>query len=442
MNLVAWGSLVVLILGRWSCRPLSEFAQRSRLAQYWILGPILALPFAIWTMDLALWILCFLIVGLVGWKFLPPKWGYLLLPLGLVWENFGFDHRVSMLNLSLGLSGLWLSKANLDMQNANPFRLFWGSVWSPTESSRYTADNSSINLKAKRWSWLESAWMLSLGLFEISLATWIGSPVSVSSETLESTTSADAIYMLLSITLWFFLGLDGSYRVVRALASVVGIRVASNFDRPWLALDVADHWRRWHVPVMHWLNFFVYTPARVKLRRWPYAHVLLTFGIFIIVGQLIRTGWGSLLWGVCNSILVLVTPPLFRRLRGSLESFGKFGVRLGLILAGGLTAFVELLMKPLVALDYEVFQSMILRILAVRVEGLGNSSLWDDFFFVLFAGIVVFRVGQWAELRFDSGKSRNELRWIDLLLAATIPVLVAASSLLVRGSAIPYIGGE
>lgn len=434
MYIVAWGAYFLSILGR-TLNASSEFRSRTEwFTGQWILTPIVLCAFVIWPWELGLWILCFVAVGLLGWKYLPAEWGFILLPLALIFENFGLEHRVSFMNLALGLAGLWLTKATLDVQNAHPLRLFWGSVWSPMEGKESS--------KSRPWGWLETAWMLSLGLFEISLATWTGGIVATSADIVESASPADSVIMILSITLWFFLGLDGAYRVVRALTSLYGYRLSSNFDRPWRAIDVADHWRRWHVPVMRWLNFFIYTPARVKLRRWPHAHVVLTFVIFVIAGQLIRTGWGSLIWGVLNSVLVLITPTMFAQLRRQFARLGRIGIRIGLLICGGLTAFLELLMKPLVAVDLELYRSIVLRIADARVEGWGASSLWDDFAFVIFVTMTVFSVGEKVEKYIEGRSPNGRIQLIDFGFALTLPFILGLGLTLIRSAGIPYIGGD
>ncbi len=443
MYVIAWGAYFISLfagaLGRRFRGSLEPSATGGRFRNILLDGPwvwaiVVGLPFGMWSWQLGLWIMCYALIGIMGWKFLPATWGYLLLPLALIFENFGVEHRVSMMNLALGLASLWLTKPMPSLQNAHPLRLLWGSVWSPMEGAR--------NSKSRPWNWLAMAGMLSLGLFEISLATWSGGIVATSPEFAGSASPADALVMFLSITLWFFLGLDGAYRVVRALTAVFGFRVPSNFDHPWRALDVADHWRRWHVPVMRWLNFFIYTPARVKLRRWRHAHVVLTFLIFLIAGQLIRTGWGSLIWGILNSILVLITPALFGQLRRALEAWGRFGIQSGILICGTLTLFLELLMKPLVAMDLDLYNAILLRILDAPREGWGVSSLWDDFVFVFVVTIVIFRLGEWAEQFFESKDSEAQPQAIEFLFAFSIPIIFFLGLLLIRSSGIPYIGGD
>ena len=43
-------------------------------------------------------------------------------------------------------------------------------------------------------------------------------------------------------------------------AKILGIRVAENFNRPLLAANMGDFWRRWHMSLMSWLKDYIYIP--------------------------------------------------------------------------------------------------------------------------------------------------------------------------------------
>lgn len=93
------------------------------------------------------------------------------------------------------------------------------------------------------------------------------------------------------------------------VALLLGVRVMENFDRPYLARNIADFWRRWHISVTSWCRDYVNMPvlaltrhrgasavsAMVVLGLW---HELspryLLWGLFHGVGIAIWNGWRSL----------------------------------------------------------------------------------------------------------------------------------------------------
>ena len=43
-------------------------------------------------------------------------------------------------------------------------------------------------------------------------------------------------------------------------ALLLGIRFPKNFDAPYLATNIADFWRRWHISLSTWLRDYLYIP--------------------------------------------------------------------------------------------------------------------------------------------------------------------------------------
>lgn len=91
------------------------------------------------------------------------------------------------------------------------------------------------------------------------------------------------------------------------VARIFGIRLAENFDFPYISKNVTEFWRRWHLSLSNWLRDYLYTPIMFSKKKWGkkavmYA-IVLTFLIcgiwhgakltFVIFGVLQA---GALLW--------------------------------------------------------------------------------------------------------------------------------------------------
>ena len=124
-----------------------------------------------------------------------------------------------------------------------------------------------------------------------------------------------------ALYVWFYLGFSGWSDVAIGLARCTGRVVPENFDRPWLAGDPAEFWRRWHVSLGLWLRDYVYVPLGGGRRRRA-LNVLITFLVsaaWHIWGSVKLLGlgffgphaWdGFLLWGLLNAVGVLASRPL------------------------------------------------------------------------------------------------------------------------------------
>jgi alginate O-acetyltransferase complex protein AlgI len=120
---------------------------------------------------------------------------------------------------------------------------------------------------------------------------------------------------------WFYLVFSAWSDVAVGLARCCGRVVPENFDRPWLARDPAEFWRRWHVSLGIWLRDYVYIPLGGGRERRA-LNVALTFLVsaawhvwgsvkFLGMGLFGPHAWdGFLLWGLMNAVGVLASRPL------------------------------------------------------------------------------------------------------------------------------------
>lgn len=84
-----------------------------------------------------------------------------------------------------------------------------------------------------------------------------------------------------------------------------GIQGPENFDAPYLAANLPDFWRRWHMSLTSWLTDYVYTPVRHLLRNWGDAGLAIA-----IVANMAAVGvWHGerlsyLVFGLVNGVLM------------------------------------------------------------------------------------------------------------------------------------------
>lgn len=107
---------------------------------------------------------------------------------------------------------------------------------------------------------------------------------------------------------YVYINFAGYCSVVIAAASLLGLRLPENFDRPYLARNMIEFWNRWHITLSHWLRDYLFTPGYKALaQRWPtraasmvplcYFMVFLVAGVwhgssanFVVFGMLHGTG--------------------------------------------------------------------------------------------------------------------------------------------------------
>lgn len=100
-------------------------------------------------------------------------------------------------------------------------------------------------------------------------------------------------------TLTIFADFSGCVDIARGTALLFGIRLAENFQQPYLAVSIHDFWRRWHISLSTWFRDYLYIPLggnrKGQCRRW--IHVLVVFGVS---GIWHGVGLNYLLWGALH----------------------------------------------------------------------------------------------------------------------------------------------
>jgi D-alanyl-lipoteichoic acid acyltransferase DltB (MBOAT superfamily) len=91
--------------------------------------------------------------------------------------------------------------------------------------------------------------------------------------------------------------------IALGLGKALGIDLTLNFRSPYLATNIRDFWRRWHVSLSYWFRDYVYIPlGGSKTKLWPLNLLI----VFIVSGLWHGAGWGFLLWGALHGIYCVV----------------------------------------------------------------------------------------------------------------------------------------
>ena len=89
-------------------------------------------------------------------------------------------------------------------------------------------------------------------------------------------------------------------------AQVLGVRLMTNFDRPYAAQSVAEFWSRWHISLSTWFRDYLYIPLggnRVAVPRW-YLNLLV---VFVVSGLWHGAAWTFVIWGALHGMYLIVS---------------------------------------------------------------------------------------------------------------------------------------
>jgi alginate O-acetyltransferase complex protein AlgI len=89
--------------------------------------------------------------------------------------------------------------------------------------------------------------------------------------------------------------------IAMGAAKLMGINLMENFKTPYLAKNINEFWKRWHISLTSWFRDYLYLPlggSRVKFPKWM-QNVLL---VFVLSGLWHGASWTFIIWGVLHGL--------------------------------------------------------------------------------------------------------------------------------------------
>jgi D-alanyl-lipoteichoic acid acyltransferase DltB (MBOAT superfamily) len=104
---------------------------------------------------------------------------------------------------------------------------------------------------------------------------------------------------------------SGYTDMARGIAQMMGYRLRLNFNNPYLATDLGDFWRRWHISLSTWFKDYVYIPLGGNRAGTfnTYKNMCLTM---VISGLWHGAAWTFVIWGALHAAGRVVTRELER----------------------------------------------------------------------------------------------------------------------------------
>lgn len=107
-------------------------------------------------------------------------------------------------------------------------------------------------------------------------------------------------------TLYIYMEFSGYTDMALGAAKVLGINLVDNFNRPFLARNISEFWRRWHISLSSWCNDFIYSPFIVKYRKYEnFAIVGGVFLTFFTIGIWHEANWTFIALGLLQAIAIV-----------------------------------------------------------------------------------------------------------------------------------------
>ena len=128
------------------------------------------------------------------------------------------------------------------------------------------------------------------------------------------------LFALLFYGIQLYADFSGAIDIVIGISSMFGITLDENFRRPYLAVSMADFWKRWHMTLGDWMMNYVFYP--VSLSKWMMSFskwsrkvfgkktgrtlpiALADLIVFFLVGIWHGASWKYVMYGLLNGGII------------------------------------------------------------------------------------------------------------------------------------------
>ena len=222
-------------------------------------------------------------------------------------------------------------------------------------------------------------------------------------------------YNVLGVLLYsiqLYADFSGGIDIVIGIAQMFGITMDENFRQPYFSKSIGEFWRRWHITLCAWFKDYLFYPLSMskwmnKVSRWLKKHVGKPVGsrfpvyfssltVWFVTGIWHGASWNFVVWGLLNSIIMLVSQelkPLYEKADNRLGYRKlKYYKVFEIIRTTAIVCCLQMLdYYRDIAEAFRMFFSMFTSVnyVAVFTKGMWSIGLSAADYIVIFAGVVI-----------------------------------------------------
>ena len=228
----------------------------------------------------------------------------------------------------------------------------------------------------------------------------------------QSATTAGLWLGMLFYMLQIYLDFSAYSDMAIGMGQMVGFHYLENFNYPYSSVSVQDFWRRWHITLCAWFKDYLFYPLSMskwmnKVSRWLKKHVGKPVGsrfpvyfssltVWFVTGIWHGASWNFVVWGLLNSIIMLVSQelkPLYEKADNRLGYRKlKYYKVFEIIRTTAIVCCLQMLdYYRDIAEAFRMFFSMFTSVnyVAVFTKGMWSIGLSAADYIVIFAGVVI-----------------------------------------------------
>ena len=155
------------------------------------------------------------------------------------------------------------------------------------------------------------------GMFtKMCIADILSAGIDMVWNNLEAQNGSAILLATLLYPIQMYADFDGYSNMAIGTGKILGFQISRNFNHPFLARNIAEYWRNWHISLTSWLTDYVFSPLNIAFRNYQNYGIALAIVInFVLIGFWHGASWSFGLFGLYHGLLYL--PLIFS------GSFGK-----------------------------------------------------------------------------------------------------------------------
>ena len=158
------------------------------------------------------------------------------------------------------------------------------------------------------------------------IANALGQQVDLAfSNGIENLGSLSSWIIIIAYALQIYFDFSGYSDMAIGIGRMLGFKIPENFKNPYIAKDIIDFWRRWHITLTNWFRDYLFFPLafsisnklqkpkylQLKTDYWIYFFAaLITFGL---TGFWHGASWSFLLWGLYHGAWLVINRFLLKK---------------------------------------------------------------------------------------------------------------------------------
>lgn len=152
----------------------------------------------------------------------------------------------------------------------------------------------------------EGLFMIMRGLIKKAIiADYVAQYADIVYANPEGYSGFENLMAMYAYTLQIYCDFSGYSDMAIGLALLMGFRLPENFRSPYVALDITEFWRRWHITLSSWLRDYIYIPLggnRLGENR-QFVNLMLTM---LFGGLWHGADWKFVFWGGMHGVGLIV----------------------------------------------------------------------------------------------------------------------------------------